>query len=82
VLATAAYNCGPRRVRKWRSGLAGPVDGAAFVDTIPIAETRDYVRKVLYNAVVYRALLDEPAANLHTLLGTITPHEAVDNDLP
>jgi soluble lytic murein transglycosylase len=82
VLATAAYNAGPRRVRRWRAGLAGPTDGAAFVESIPIPETRDYVRKVLYNTVIYRSLLDEPAIALHALLGTITPHEVVENDLP
>jgi soluble lytic murein transglycosylase len=82
VLATAAYNAGPRRVRRWRASLSGPTEGAAFVETIPIPETRDYTRKVLYNTVVYRALLDAPPRSLHALLGTITPHEVVENDLP
>ena len=82
VLASAAYNAGPRRVRRWRAGLERETDGATFVETIPIPETRDYVRKVLFNTIVYRALLDEPPMTLRALLARVQPREASDNDLP
>jgi len=58
ALAAAAYNAGPNRPRRWRDGPA--MEPAAWAETIPFAETRDYVKKVLSNAVVYEALFAEP----------------------
>jgi len=82
LLASAAYNAGPRRVRKWRAALARPLEGALFVETIPVAETREYVKRVLFNTVVYRGLLDYPAPSLRSLLGTVTPKSIPTDDLP
>ncbi|WP_141732139.1 lytic transglycosylase domain-containing protein [Oligoflexus tunisiensis] len=46
VPAVAAYNAGPHVVNKWLSECQNcPVD--AFVEFIPYAETRNYVKKVL-----------------------------------
>jgi soluble lytic murein transglycosylase len=55
VLATAAYNAGPNRPRRWREGAR--LEPAVWAENIPFAETRDYVKKVLSNATVYAALL-------------------------
>ncbi|MGA0881469.1 MAG: transglycosylase SLT domain-containing protein [Burkholderiaceae bacterium] len=55
VLATAAYNAGPARSRLWRATLVQPIPGAAFAESIPFAETRDYVKNVLANAAAYQA---------------------------
>lgn len=82
LLASAAYNAGPKRVRKWRAALARPLDGALFVETIPVAETREYVKRVLFNTVVYRSLLDQPAPSLRSLLGTVAPKSIPADDLP
>lgn len=82
LLASAAYNAGPRRVRKWRADLARPLDGALFVETIPVAETREYVKRVLFNTIVYRSLLELPAPSLRTLLGTVAPKSVPADDLP
>lgn len=54
--ALAAYNAGVDRVERWRSIPGGEADPEIFVERIPFAETRDYVRKVLANQTVYRAL--------------------------
>jgi soluble lytic murein transglycosylase len=81
LLASAAYNSGPNRVRHWRAGLAHPLDGAIFVETIPIHETRDYVKKVLFNTVVYGALLQRPLP-LQALLEPVTPKALPDTELP
>jgi soluble lytic murein transglycosylase len=84
VLASAAYNAGPARARRWRD-TSRPLEGAVYVETIPFPETRDYVKKVMANAVFYAALIDHQPASLKARLGTIAPisgSEPVDEDLP
>ena len=61
VLAVAAYNAGPNRPRRWREG-GTVMEPAAWIESIPFHETRDYVKKVLANSVVYARLLDTGAA--------------------
>ena len=56
ALAAAAYNAGPGRPRRWREGGA-VMEPAAWAETIPFTETRDYVKKVLSNSVYYAAVL-------------------------
>ena len=53
--ALAAYNAGGSRVARW-SRKKGTDDPEVFIERIPFAETRDYVRIVQRNAEVYRAL--------------------------
>lgn len=55
ALAAAAYNAGPGRIRKWLPEKAMPAD--AWVETIPIRETRDYVQNVMTYSVIYQQLL-------------------------
>jgi soluble lytic murein transglycosylase len=50
--ALAAYNGGPSRVERW-SVAAGPDDDERFVERIPIAETRLYVKRVIAGARMY-----------------------------
>jgi soluble lytic murein transglycosylase len=82
VLASAAYNAGPSRVRAWRAALTRPVEGAIFAETIPFNETRDYVKKVLSNAVIYATLFGEPAPSLRARLGVVAPKLAGSTNLP
>jgi len=82
MLATAAYNAGPGRPRLWRSTLARPVEGAIFAETIPFNETREYVKKVMSNAVYYAALFDNKAQSLRARLGTVAAKEAGTTVLP
>ena len=56
AMAAAAYNAGPGRPRRWREGGA-VMEPAAWAESIPFNETRDYVKKVLSNSVDYAALL-------------------------
>ncbi|MCU0927767.1 MAG: lytic transglycosylase domain-containing protein [Burkholderiaceae bacterium] len=67
ALATAAYNAGPGRPRRWREGPV--LEPAAWAEAIPFGETRDYVKKVLSNAVVYSALLADAPLALRPRLG-------------
>jgi soluble lytic murein transglycosylase len=53
--ALAAYNAGASRVTRWLA-RPGTDDAELFAEWIPFTETRDYVRVVLRNAAVYRAL--------------------------
>ncbi len=71
ALAAAAYNAGPGRAQAWRA--AEPLEGAVWVETIPFNETRDYVKKVLANAMYYARELDQPYVALTARLGTIPP---------
>ena len=59
VLALAAYNAGPSRAKKWHTNPQ-PID--AFIEGIPFAETRAYVKAVLLYAAIYAQLngLPEP----------------------
>jgi soluble lytic murein transglycosylase len=81
ALATAAYNAGPGRPRRWREGGA-VMEPAAWAESIPFNETRDYVQKVLSNSVAYAALLDAPAPTLKERLGAAIGPRAPDARLP
>ena len=83
ALATAAYNAGPGRPRRWRDGPV--VEPAIWAENVPFAETRDYVKKVLSNATYYAAQLGVPAPSLKARLGRPigpAPANALDKDLP
>lgn len=69
VLASAGYNAGPSRAKRWRD--AKPLEGAIYAETIPFDETRDYVKKVMTNTVIYAAMLEGRPQSLKTRLGTI-----------
>jgi soluble lytic murein transglycosylase len=59
ILAIVAYNAGPRRAREWIAQYGDPrdpkVDPIDWIERIPIAETRNYVQRVMENVQVYRA---------------------------
>jgi soluble lytic murein transglycosylase len=72
VLATAGYNAGPGRARRWQADT--PLEGAIYVENIPFSETREYVKKVLANAMFYRHRFGGDAQPLKERLGVIAPH--------
>lgn len=83
VLTSAAYNAGPGRARRWRAEQ--PLEGAIYAETIPFAETRDYVKKVMSNAVYYSALFTGRPDSLKARLGVVGARVAdtpKDADLP
>ena len=69
VLASAAYNAGPGRARRWRADA--PMEGAIYVETIPFDETRDYVKKVMSNTMYYAQEFGAPERSLKVRLGII-----------
>ena len=70
-MAAASYNAGPGRARAWRAD--GPLEGAIYAESIPFNETRDYVRKVLANAVWYAQLSGNGNTSIKSRLGIIAP---------
>jgi soluble lytic murein transglycosylase len=56
-MAIAAYNAGGGNVNKWIAANGDPRTGAVdmvdWIEAIPFTETRNYVQRVLENAVVY-----------------------------
>jgi soluble lytic murein transglycosylase len=61
ILAAVAYNAGPGRANQWIAAYGDPrvdvMDPIDWVEMIPIAETRNYVQRVLENIQVYRTRL-------------------------
>ncbi len=53
--ALASYNAGPHRVRRW-TGMDLTIPSEVFIEEIPFDETRDYVKLVLRNEMLYRRL--------------------------
>ncbi len=76
AMASAAYNAGPGRARRWRD--VRPLEGAIYAESIPFSETRDYVKKVMANTVWYAALLEGRSASLKSRLGTVSAKSASD----
>lgn len=59
ILASAAYNAGPGRVRQWLRG-ADHLAYDVWIESIPFDETRQYVQNVLTYSVIYGQKLDAP----------------------
>ncbi len=76
VLASAAYNAGPGRARKWRGD--GALEGAIYAESIPFSETRDYVKKVMSNTVYYSVLFENKPQSLKARLGVIPARGVAD----
>lgn len=69
IFALASYNAGPGKVNEWirvRSNFK-PLE---FMESIPFKETRNYVKKVLRNYVIYITLYG--GGGIHDFQGIIT----------
>jgi len=73
VLATAAYNAGPTAIAKYLpSEMAQDAD--IWVDTLPIQETRKYVKRVLASTVVFDWRLRGEVLRLASRMPPIQPN--------
>lgn len=57
VPALAAYNAGPGAADRWLPDSELPAD--VWLENVPFNETREYVRRVLWNSVVFEWLEDD-----------------------
>jgi soluble lytic murein transglycosylase len=73
ILAAIAYNAGPRRAMQWRKSLDVGDDPLLFLESIPLVETRIYVKNVLTNFWTYRERLGQQRPSLKALTGGAWP---------
>src|SRR4029077_6981780 len=66
IMTFAGYNAGRGRVRDWVKLYGDPrdpnVDAIDWVERIPLAETRNYVQRVMENLQVYRVRFENGAS--------------------
>ncbi len=78
-LLTAAYNAGPGTLARWRRDMAEVADPLLFIESLPYAETRDYVEKVVANFWIYRLRLGQEIGSLDAVAAGEWPlYMAVD----
>jgi len=53
ILASAAYNAGPSRVKQWLNKSDGKLPFDIWIEVIPYGETRAYVRNILMYSIIY-----------------------------
>ena len=78
LMATAAYNAGPGRAKRWAG--AQPLEGAIYAETIPFSETRNYVQKVMANAYFYASRLGTKVQSVKQRLGTVAGTASTINE--
>lgn len=66
VAAVAAYNAGAGNVNRWKKSF-GNLRRDEFIESIPFAETREYVKKVLAGAEIYSTLYTPKPVNTPSL---------------
>ncbi len=68
VSLAIAYNAGPGRLAKWKSERADIDDPLLFIETIPFAETRAYVERVISNYWIYRMRFDQSNESMQAMV--------------
>jgi len=72
ILATAAYNAGPNRVRQWLPEKLR-IPAAAWIETIPFNETRNYVKNVMGFTTIYGWRLNGEHTRLRERMPEVLP---------
>ena len=80
IMTFAGYNAGRGRVREWVAKHGDPrdpkIDAVDWVERIPLAETRNYVQRVMENLQVYAASLGASIATVEPNLHRVTTIES------
>ncbi len=83
VRLAAAYNAGPGNLAKWERRMNFGDDPLLFIETLPVLETRRYVKGVLSNFWIYRQRLNQPRLSLAALAsGSWPAYRAEDRPGP
>ncbi|MGF1608890.1 MAG: transglycosylase SLT domain-containing protein [Kiloniellales bacterium] len=69
----AAYNGGPGNLDKWKRRMGEEEDPLLFIESLPSAETRIFIERVLTNFWIYRARLGQPTPELDALASGAWP---------
>ena len=69
----AAYNGGPGNLGKWKRRMGDEEDPLLFIESLPSAETRIFIERVLTNFWIYRARLGQPTPELDALASGAWP---------
>jgi soluble lytic murein transglycosylase len=72
VLATASYNAGPHRVKKWLPAKTERLDPDVWIDTMPFYETREYVKAILVYRIIYQYHMGKTDSRIKDTLEPIT----------
>lgn len=72
VLATAGYNGGLSRANNWRPQF-GALQADQYAESIPIVETRNYVKHVMTNATHYSVILGQGNTSILQRMQPINP---------
>ena len=72
ILATAAYNAGPHRVKSWLP-KTGCMEPDIWIENIPFQETRDYVKRVMFYTSIYDWRLNGQSAPLSARMTSVQP---------
>lgn len=80
ILATAAYNAGPRMVRRWLPE-EGSIPADIWVEIIPFSETRNYIEKIFTYKAVYRQRLGLEPERLSDQMPVIFSEKAGDKKI-
>lgn len=70
VLATAGYNAGPNRAKRWQPSDV-PLEADQYTESIPLLETRDYVKNVMTNATYYALLFGRSSPTIVQRMGKV-----------
>jgi soluble lytic murein transglycosylase len=85
IMTFAGYNAGRGRVREWVKQHGDPrdpkVDAVDWVERIPLAETRNYVQRVMENLQVYRARFDADVTVSKPDQQRVTKQESISTPL-
>ena len=71
ILATAAYNAGPHRVKRWLPNRTLP--GDIWVELVPFKETRGYLRRVLAYTAIYESRMGLTPTRLKDRMHPVSP---------
>ncbi|MDP1626778.1 MULTISPECIES: lytic transglycosylase domain-containing protein [Alphaproteobacteria] len=63
-MLTTAYNGGPGNLNRWLASMDFKGDPFLFIESIPAAETRGYIERVVTNYWIYSERLGQPVGSL------------------